>query len=320
MAVIAGIDEAGYGPLMGPLVMSAAAFRVPDACADADLWNLFQSAVTRNAPGKTRRIRVADSKAVFDRSAGLGSIEKHLLPFAALLGDLPATLRRFVGWLGKTDAEGLASYPWYDGADWALPRKVTRDSVMDRAKALEACLTSTASAFCSARVEVLDVVAFNREIAACNNKAVALPRCLARLMTSLWEKFGHEKTFLTVDKQGGRNRYDDFLSATFPFKNIAVQVESAETSEYVIADGERHLAVAFRAKADRHCLPTALASMFSKYVRELFLERLNAYWMQRVPGLAPTAGYTTDGRRFLAEIEAARKAEGIPLYLLMRCR
>ena len=36
MPWIIGIDEAGYGPPLGPLVMTAVACRVPDGAADAD--------------------------------------------------------------------------------------------------------------------------------------------------------------------------------------------------------------------------------------------------------------------------------------------
>ena len=305
---------------MGPLVMSAVAFRVPDACADADLWDLFRSAIHRGEPGGPSRVCVADSKTVFKRSAGVGSIERHLLPFVALLGELPETLRDFVNRFGMADADAFSSYPWYNGVDSALPRDIGHEAVKAQSKALEACFASAKSAFCSVNFEVLDVAAFNREIADCNNKAVALSRCLARLMKKLRQEFAGETIRLTVDKQGGRNYYHNFLAATFPFNNIKVHVESAEASHYTIMDGDSELAVTFRAKGDRQCLPTALASMFSKYVRELFLERLNAYWMQRIPDLKPTAGYTTDGRRFLSEIEAVRQAENIPLDLLVRCR
>ena len=35
----------------------------------------------------------------------------------------------------------------------------------------------------------------------------------------------------------------------------------------------------------------ALASIVSKTVRELWMDVFNAYWLARMPGLRPTAGY-----------------------------
>lgn len=48
-------------------------------------------------------------------------------------------------------------------------------------------------------------------------------------------------------------------------------------------------------------LPVALASMIAKYVRELAMHRFNRYWSKRMPELKPTAGYTLDARRWLAD-------------------
>ena len=58
-----------------------------------------------------------------------------------------------------------------------------------------------------------------------------------------------------------------------------------------------------RTKSDARHLPVALASITAKYVRELFLRRLNHYFQQRIPGLKATAGYPQDAARFLREIE-----------------
>ena len=45
-------------------------------------------------------------------------------------------------------------------------------------------------------------------------------------------------------------------------------------------------------------LPTALASMTAKYLRELSMRAFNEFWCARVPGLRPTAGYPGDAPRF----------------------
>lgn len=60
-------------------------------------------------------------------------------------------------------------------------------------------------------------------------------------------------------------------------------------------------AFCFQTQAET-CLPAALASMASKYLRELAMGALNDFWGKRLPGLQPTAGYPRDAKRFSADI------------------
>ena len=72
--------------------------------------------------------------------------------------------------------------------------------------------------------------------------------------------------------------------------------------------GEVHEGTAtMDARADGRFLPVALASMLAKYVRELLMLRLNRYFRAQMPDLKPTAGYFTDGRRYLTEIKPLMK-------------
>ena len=64
MTVHAGLDEAGYGPMLGPLTVGFSAFR-----REGELdWRALAGAVS-DAPGEDRdRLVVADSKRVFTRN------------------------------------------------------------------------------------------------------------------------------------------------------------------------------------------------------------------------------------------------------------
>jgi len=67
--------------------------------------------------------------------------------------------------------------------------------------------------------------------------------------------------------------------------------------------------VTFQPEAEAAHLPVALASTFAKYVRELAMARLNRYFNALDPELKPTAGYTTDARRWLADAEGLLSAD-----------
>ena len=55
-------------------------------------------------------------------------------------------------------------------------------------------------------------------------------------------------------------------------------------------------------KGDGKHAPVALASVLAKTVRELFMESLNTWFAEQVPGVRPTAGYPQDARRFLEDV------------------
>ena len=64
----------------------------------------------------------------------------------------------------------------------------------------------------------------------------------------------------------------------------------------------------------------AVASMLSKYLREALMSRFNAFWKGHLPTVEPTAGYHTDGLRFLTDINDKRLELGIADEQLIRAR
>ena len=67
-------------------------------------------------------------------------------------------------------------------------------------------------------------------------------------------------------------------------------------------------------------MPAALASMASKYLRELAMRAVNHFWCGRLVGLRPTAGYPEDARRFKSEIAAIQAELGIDDRILWRAK
>ncbi len=76
--------------------------------------------------------------------------------------------------------------------------------------------------------------------------------------------------------------------------------------------------VTFMVDAETSHMPVALASMVSKYTRELLMARLNHYFTRRVPGLKPTAGYAKDGKRYLADLTPHLPDLGVDAQQLRR--
>ncbi len=160
------------------------------------------------------------------------------------------------------------------------------------------------------RSRVLFPSRFNQYVERCGSKGLALSEWTLQLVRQATESLGQEPVFVQCDKHGGRNRYAALLQHIFPEHFLQVVHESRQESVYRWGQPASRVEIRFTAKGERF-LPTALSSMVSKYLREMAMDALNAFWGRRIPGLKPTAGYPVDARRFLREIGSQKEQLGI---------
>lgn len=316
MAWLVGIDEAGYGPNLGPLVMTAVACRLPDTSADADLWQLLCNGVRRHGERDDGRLLVADSKLVYAGARGLTHLEKGVLATlknspnwpddAPLFLDLEALLR-VVAPAALTD---LDAETWYTGAT-ALPMECDTTQLHAAQTRLGSACRDTGVCMRFIRSIVICAPRFNELTDTCDSKAAALAYGFTELVRACIGKTSAEPTAFVIDKHGGRNQYGAMLNSAFPGCRVKPYVEGMERSEYAVEGLDRPARLTFTPRADMGCFPVALASMVSKYLREALMGEFNAFWQRHVPGLKPTAGYPVDAGRFFAEIRPACTALGI---------
>lgn len=310
MYVYAGIDEAGYGPLFGPLLVGRSVLAIPNLACDAPpplLWQRLSKAVCKTLSNRKGRIAVNDSKKLTTSAAGIKHLELGCLAFAHLAGHQPGTLDHWLGCLGETCHRDLSGLPWYQAGDespWqVLPTAVTAGELA----IARSMLKHTAERI---GVQVLSIGAamvledrFNQMVAATRSKAATAFTFVAGHLQYVYEQFGEHRPTVVVDRQGGRTNYRRLLAMNFPDAKIAILSESAERSAYRLEGEGRAMTVSFEVKADGHHMPVALASMISKYTRELMMARFNRFFTTRLPEVAPTAGYALDGKRFWKDVQ-----------------
>ena len=312
MAIVAGIDEAGLGPVLGPLVVSVSVFRVPEALAERCLWRVLAGAVTRRSIRRSAALPVADSKTMHVRTDGVLHLERGVLGALRLRGIAPASLAELLRVAAPAALKPMRRYPWYAGRSLALPRQADAKDVALRANAAAEAMRRPGIGFEAIRAETVLAGEYNRLVAATRNKSVALFSLTSRLISYVFQTYANRQpTRILIDRQGGRMRYLPALQRMFEGAAIKIVEESDRRSAYHVRDGRCAAEIHFLTDGDANWLPVALASMLSKYLRELFMELLNRWWGRRVDGLRPTAGYYVDGRRFLKDIAEAISAEGI---------
>jgi hypothetical protein len=323
------MDEAGYGPNFGPLVVGATAWEVPGDPRRFDLWQAFAGIVEQSPPVELSHVQVADSKLVYSPVKGLDNLEQGVLhalslrkrcqePFSGLVPDtfcqLPVTFRELLQQISILPHEALDVEPWFVGGDLPLPTAghfPLADQWFDRCQSHGIRLRAM-------RSDVVLTRRFNDQTRAGDSKGQALSEISMNLLRHIWlecEGDAYDKVLILADKHGGRNRYHEFLPLAFGDRFIRCHKESTESSRYRVGNAE----VRFETKSERH-LPVALASMVCKYLRELSMRLFNRFWCDRQPGLKPTAGYPLDARRFKDDIAALQEQLGIADEILWRAR
>ena len=316
MGLLIGMDEAGYGPNLGPLVVTVTVWEVPGSPREFDLWAAMADVASQLPTREPLRLQIADSKQVYSPGKGLAALEKSVLSALRLLGQVPQTL-------GELSADLNSQFsilnsqipPWLIGRDLPLPTEFDTSLIGDIATKWLGCCRHAGVTLRAIRSEIVQPEQFNALVRECDNKALALSRISLNLLRSVWNPDDDQPTLVICDKHGGRNRYDDLLAEVLDDRMIFAVGESRERSVYRVGSTE----LRFQMKAEAN-FPVALASLVCKYVRELSMHVFNQFWAEHVSGLKPTAGYPVDAARFRADIAEAQQRLGIVDDVLWRER
>ncbi|MHC5061042.1 MAG: hypothetical protein ACYTFK_08150 [Planctomycetota bacterium] len=323
MAVLIGIDEAGYGPILGPLVVSSAAFSISDDHLKTDLWNLLSPAVAKKRKHLAGRLLITDSKKAYSKTLGITHLRRTVLSSLLCLDgntEKPSTSANLLSRLCPQCAIRLAHYPWYrdldesalgaDKADLEIAAGVLKNTLLTNdMKLLDMASTC------------LDVAHYNRMVSAVKNKASVLFTAICGLVKQAFDaNYDTDNLQIIIDRQSGRTRYRDLLSRMFADMDLKILREDNSTSSYELTDGGKVMRLHFAVRGDQRFLPVSLASMTSKYLRQVLMASINGYFISRCTHLAPTAGYWKDGTRFIKELDTHPAGVKYDSEKLIRCR
>ena len=303
-----GIDEAGYGPNMGPLVMSAVTAQGPSGAPDPDLWQDLVLCVDR-AGGARDRLWIDDSKRVTQGKDGIQRLVAVTLALAKTLHPELAGQQK----LSRDELlAALGAGSTADG-EWDLWQIQPEDTTLANWDVVPILKPSTAFwELIATHVQVVGPRAFNAGLIQHQNKATVHFEAFGKLLKGVWESAAGCTVRVNSDKHGGRHFYHAALMDLFPGLWIERGEEGPEMSRYAIHAEDRNLILQLAPRSDASDGLVALASIVSKCLREIWMKDFNRFWINQFPKLKPTAGYPVDARRFRQSIEGECNALRLP--------
>jgi ribonuclease HII len=343
--LVIGIDEAGYGPSIGPFVVVATVWRAPSELSVEDLEERLQPEFQARPlvairTGATRagshraanpaHIPLGDSKKIYAgkyAEEGLQLGARFLLETVSLANKSESHDSRQADCDENPDKENAS---WGDGlypSDWLRIKSVPwlRELDLRLQTSPPHCespinvypelfqlgiskLSSLGIELIGASGRLIDEIEWNRLIKQYQNKSLVLSELslgLARDVVAA-HAITNEPIEIYCDKHGGRNRYQAHLMKAFDNEWFEALAETSQLSRYS-AKWEGHpLMIQFRVEGDS-IIPSAAASILAKWTREKSMETLNAYWA----GKSETHGYPAPKPTAGYYVDAVRFAKDI---------
>ncbi len=235
-----GIDEAGYGPNLGPMVMTAVVAEVTGCEGEAampvralDLWRDLAKTIDR-AGGDPLRLWVDDSKAILRGGKGRDRLEAACLATIAAAGlGLPGSLTDLIEAIDAGTLADAELQPWFETEDavMAWPWSHSRGAVEELLGRRSLEPADGHWRLVGIHSVVVGPSRFNRDLAASDSKAEVHFGAFAQLLRRIWDRAADGMTTsVTGDKHGGRHYYLEPLSKVFGDAWIDRGLESPESS------------------------------------------------------------------------------------------
>lgn len=294
-----GIDEAGYGPTLGPLVIGATVFKLPHA--KIDLWKSLRSVISPVPCRQSDKLLVCDSKKAYQPSRGIGVLEKTVLSFLKAQG-LKNPSWSVSQLIQRLDPLARHDF-YYHNPDMNLPLVASTREIRQCGLRLKKQMADKSVKLVQVICRVVGVAEFNRFIKDRGNKSDLLFAMVGQLLTHIHQTHKSKNMDFYIGKQGGRTYYRGALTGLFGRGKVKTIKERSDLSVYrIITRPGVKTELRFIKDAEAAHCSVALASMYAKYLREVSMKMFNSFYRQYMPGLKPTAGYPEDARRFLKEI------------------
>ncbi len=336
-----GLDEAGLGPNLGPLVITATVWETPLAwwpsstqgqipqslnAASSKFWEFQSSAITQTTSREETRLHIADSKAVYSTSRGLDSLAASVNGLLHLWHDtvsqdnvchegvtspcknLPASIGELIE---LVEQSSVAKHqineiiePWFADLK-AIPLPGQQLNPVQ-----ESAISNWLNVCCEAQIELTAIHSrvvftpeFNRRVKSTGNKSTAVSEIAFELMQQAVQEI------LAIDPAAPILLLSDQHGGRKNYEALFANYfpDAWWITLPATGEGSYYLAdpiLASFAPRSESYLPVAAASLVCKYLRECCMYAFNHWWKQQLPMIKPTQGYPQDARRFREEISA----------------
>ncbi|MGB0655624.1 MAG: hypothetical protein ACPGMQ_09345 [Pirellulales bacterium] len=327
MTLVIGIDEAGYGPNLGPLVIGGSSWQIDQLQSDhlstqaAEHFIKLQNDIHDDYRAG-RGPPWGDSKKIFSRkstkSETLEPLERGVFAAVQIATDTtPKTSDHLLSLLALKAPDDSELTCWKKLNAVALPLATKAPLTIEQSDQATKQLRTHGIRLTGLACRWIFPETFNAALDNGMNKSDILSQASLQLAFDLRNRHPHTPAVIWCDRHGGRKRYAGVVSHCFDAARVEPLSETARCSHYRIHDRECPTFIHFSVGGESQ-LPVAVASMTAKYTRELAMDVFNCFWTDHIPSLQPTAGYPVDARRWWHETEKDRHRMSIHDDVLWR--